>query len=488
MLWLALILPQLPLQVFARGSAEPGLLTVTEAAPGRRICAASPQARALGVKRGQRLASALAVAPALQLRERNPELEEATLKEVADWAGAYTPQLSFCPPDGLLLEIGASLRLFGGESNLRTNLLTGLAALGLHAVAASAPTPLAARWLACAGHGSTPLPPDWRGLLDELPLAVLLDGSNVAGHNLELLAGIGARTLGDIRRLPRAGLARRDAAAVTHTLALAYGETPDLRPSYQPPPRFEHRLVMPSPTIAVEPLLFAARRLFTSLSGWLAARQAAADHCRLVLMHEHGEDTVVDIVTGAPSRDQDRLGLLARERLAALSLPEPVVELRLHADAPSPLAPRSDDLFGDPGTARENARLLVDRLRARLGEDSVRQLRPLAEHRPERAWATLPPADAPRAERGTAPLPAQQRPLWLLPQARRLQPRGLAADATPGEGFQLLSGPERIESGWWDEAGIRRDYHQALDPQGARCWLYRELDPPCDWYLHGYFA
>ena len=38
----------------------------------------------------------------------------------------------------------------------------------------------------------------------------------------------------------------------------------------------------------------------------------------------------------------------------------------------------------------------------------------------------------------------------------------------------MLAGPERIESGWWDGADVRRDYYVASDARGARLWIYRE--------------
>jgi protein ImuB len=56
--------------------------------------------------------------------------------------------------------------------------------------------------------------------------------------------------------------------------------------------------------------------------------------------------------------------------------------------------------------------------------------------------------------------------------------------------LQVLSGPERIESGWWSGQGIARDYYIACAPTGARLWIYRErvATPQAGWFLHGVFA
>ena len=79
--------------------------------------------------------------------------------------------------------------------------------------------------------------------------------------------------------------------------------------------------------------------------------------------------------------------------------------------------------------------------------------------------------------------------MWLLPQ-----PRSLAEiDGRPAYGGNLLrlAGPERIESGWWDEVeankatDVRRDYYVAVSPQGEWLWIFRDAR---GWCLHGYFA
>ena len=45
--------------------------------------------------------------------------------------------------------------------------------------------------------------------------------------------------------------------------------------------------------------------------------------------------------------------------------------------------------------------------------------------------------------------------------------------AAPGGRLTLLEGPERLETGWWDEDGITRDYYTAINPQGMRLWVFR---------------
>jgi len=82
-----------------------------------------------------------------------------------------------------------------------------------------------------------------------------------------------------------------------------------------------------------------------------------------------------------------------------------------------------------------------------------------------------------------------QRPLWMLQKPELLRTeQGLPCY----EGkLKLLSGPERLETGWWDDDGIARDYFVASNPRGVRLWVYRDRGKDSHrrlWYLHGMFG
>jgi protein ImuB len=97
---------------------------------------------------------------------------------------------------------------------------------------------------------------------------------------------------------------------------------------------------------------------------------------------------------------------------------------------------------------------------------------------------------ATRATRNTVsstPAPLTERPFWLLAEPLLLNVRH---DRPIYHGpLQLLRGPERIESGWWDHLRIARDYFVAQDQQAVRYWIYRERDTElARWFLHGVFG
>lgn len=500
MLWLALWLPDLPLAALA---THP--LASVVAARGQ-VVAADEVARAAAVVPGMRTATARALLPEIVVLARDPAREAALIEELACWAGRFTPTISLAPPAALLLEIGASLRLFGGAARLVDTVARGCTERGLKAQLAAAPTPLAALWLARGGDAQGV---SCRVVAEDEPLTQALaplpvDVIDAAPDIAARLAAFGVRRLGDLFALPRAGLAHRLGHAFAEDLDQALGERPDPRLRFIFPPRFALRLELPEPAGEAPALSFMARRLIEALCGWLAQRQAGVAVCTLIF--EHGRSTHsatesrLELRCASPTREPDRLMRILRERLERTRLAAPVEALSLLADACEALPGRSIDLFD---TTREGAAAnaldgLVERLRARLGENAVHGLEPVADHRPECATRPAPLGTAAATQAGA---PAPVRPLWLLAVAEALSEIG-GCPHRGGAALERLAGPERIESGWWDggerriDAGtptsgiealgdVRRDYFVACSAQYECFWIFRDQ---AGWHLHGVFA
>jgi protein ImuB len=392
------------------------------------------------------------------------------LAGLACWAGQFTPRVSVAQ-NAVLLEIGGCERLFGGLAVLRQRVAQGLTEQDIDARIAVAPTPQAALWLAEGGGDSE---------CHDLAALAIADLSWPAG-TVERLTRFGLRTLGQTRRLPSAALARRIGKEAMILLARAYGELPDPRPDFVFPPRFEQAVQLPVPVGNSAALIFAARRLLAALAGWLHARQAGLRECRFELRHRQGL-TELPLRFAEVTRDGTRLERVMRERLERWPLAAPVETLRLVAETVEPLAGGSGDLFTG-GAARESMAALVERLRARLGEERVFGLAPVADHRPECATRRVFPGIR-------ANIMAPPRPFWLLTRPESLaEVRGRPYRHGA---MQLLTGPERIESGWWDQeeavGDLRRDYFIALTADVRWAWVFRELRSPGGWFLHGWFS
>jgi len=133
----------------------------------------------------------------------------------------------------------------------------------------------------------------------------------------------------------------------------------------------------------------------------------------------------------------------------------------------------------------------------------VQRLVAVADHRPERASRRVPAREAARADPGSGPpgpnsrpagavaaLPLH-RPAWLLPESLPLAEHG-ALPLLEGCPLQLLSGPERIETGWWDGDPFARDYYIAQAGDGSLVWVWCSRLPEAPgaarWHLQGRFA
>jgi len=472
-MWIAIRLPQLPLEIFLRGSSTPEPFAVEE-----RHCvfACDRKAFARGVRAGMAVSASLAFAPRLRVVPRDPAAETEALLGVAGWAAQFTPGVALEFPDGVLLEVSGSLKLFGGLEPLLERLRRGLAEMGWSATLAGAPTPRAAFWLALAGKQK------FIGSMVELEPALAVSPVEVlrcGDETLEALEAIGVRTLGELRALPREGVARRFGQELLDELDRALGRLSDPRNFFVPPERFRAAIELSAEVTQAEALLFAARRLIVQLAGFLAARSGGVQRFVLRLKHR---DRATEVAIGlvAPSRDAEHFALLLRERLSSLALAEPVREITLQADDVVPLPGRNLGLLLEQGKPAGNWEHLVERLRARLGTDAVYGLVLRAEHRPERAVSAGEPDSKPLH------LNFGERPFWLLDR-----PKPLAeVSAVPNhEGpLELLAGPERIESGWWDGDDIARDYFVARMQSEALVWIYRERRGEGGWYLHGVFA
>ena len=468
MFWLAIHFPALPLEIYSRGGAVPEPIAVIEKQGNRsRVKVCNEAASAGGVQLGMPGPAAQALVTNLVLRSRDLVAEQESLEGLAAWAGGFTPAVSLQPPDGLLIEIGSCLRLHRGFKNLIAQMRSGLNEMGYSTSLACAPTPHAAWLLALAEQEIAIRDP---AKLEKILGALSVRSLDQPQDTLASLEMLGAHTLGDCLRFPRAGMARRFGQSLLDEFDRALGRLPEAREFFVPPPSFTRRLELPSLVHEAEALLFASRRLLLELEGYLSLRQAGVQEFELVCSHEDVPDTVLKVGFAQPTRALDRMLLLLRETLGRTRLCAPVHTIRLQSSLIQTIELSNLDLFQDNAEAGDG-NLLLERLRIRLGKDAVFSIAPAADHRPELAWR---PCETGGAIKSPGKL---QRPLWLLPVPRPCH----------RERLELQSGPERIESGWWDGMEVERDYYVAQGRNGSRLWVFRDRSSG-GWFVHGLFA
>lgn len=416
------------------------------------------------------------------------------LHGLATWALQFTPRVATVD-EAVVMEVQASARLFGGKRVLRQRVAEDAPGLGIAAVA-WAPTSLAALALARAGLEDGCREP-LADLLDALPIETL---SAVRPHH-GTLAQLGCKTLGDLRKLPRGGVSRRFDKHLLSGLDQAYGTRPEGHAWVELPETFHARLELMSRVELAPAMLFGARRLLLQMCGWLAARHCGTTAYTLRWSHDSmrsktaGEGGELTIRTAQPSREIEHLCRLLAENLAKIQLLAPAGGLELVAVDVQALEETSASLLPDPITQGESLHLVLERIAARLGPERV--LRPVLDEDHRLEWMQhWQPAPQPLPRKGARAVDMPQptfvfaEPLRLATKAHKPMYQGM---------LQLLTGPHRVEGGWWhrvaDDAGqqglnVQRDYWVALSEHAGVLWIYQErlASDQSAWYLHGTFA
>lgn len=477
-LWLAIELPHFALDCRRRSlNNSPALLLADHTGPVSRVHDADATLLAEGIQAGQRLSAALALGSELRVLDYDAQREQKDLAALGQWALRFSSQVVLNPPHGLLLEVGGSLRLFGGHTALRRQVEAGLRGLGLRAHLATAPTPLAANWLAASGQNSDLLTnAALHQEISTLPFTVAIDSV----RDRKRLQGLGVRSIADLLRLPREGLNRRLSRELGLRLDRAFGKQPDPRQPIRPQPHFDADLLLPDEIHHAPLITIACDRLLQQLQGFLRGCQLTTQRLVWHLHHHKEAPTLLVLGTDSPTQDPARWQRVLDERLNALQLPAPVVRVQLRVERLLSFSTHSASLFDEPdGLDSDDSAQLLERLRARFGEQAINGLEIEPAHTPEANWRFTAPA--PDSEHRPPPSP---RPLWLLPQPHPLP----LHHQRPWLDGPLHLGPEteRLESGWWTDQPISRDYFNAHDDHGRWLWVYRDRKSG-GWFLHGWF-
>lgn len=476
-LWMAVHFPRLALQASGISPQDSEPVALVEGQGQKAfILDCTDGATCRGVQHGQLINSALALAPALKIVARQNAVEQTALRRLAKLGYNFTPSVSLESPASLLLEVGGSTHLFGGASDLVAQARGNFAKSGFMPTLALAPTPIAALWLARAKFEiSITQRSELRSVLGRLPIQVIA-WSKESWNSFDRL---GIKHLIDVFRLPRDGLARRFGKDFVRTLDRALGQLPDPRSFWHGPKCCRLNRDLPGELTRIDHILPYVDSMVENLDSELQGHDAAITGMKLVFRHRHQPPTIVLVRSSVPYRQASCWMELIRAKLTDLTTLAPVHEIQLVSDRFMPGTAVSFDMFGGRTSTRESIQRLVDLLRSRLGPQAVFSMTANADFRPEHTFRSVEPGETSPQSRCGLP-----RPLHLLPAPVLLRFSGGRLRHRSSV-LNLLTGPERIEGGWWAQEHWIRDYYQALSSSGVRLWIFHEGR---QWFLHGLYS
>ena len=412
--------PHLPLELARARASEPFppgplILGGRPWDPGP-VVDASPEARALGVRRGIPLGSAHRLVPEATFIDPDPDADRVTIEAAFETLSTFSPGIagSADPLDAAfgLFEVQADglEALWGPEPALIDRLTAALGRTlandGIQAgIAGTRFSATVAAVLAAPGSPILVPPGGEADFLAPHPSGLLTPDPDIRAR----LVRFGLRRIGPVAELARTALVARFGEEGARIHARARGE--ELEP-FRPRRAPEHlRLGLPiePPVEDLEPLRFVLRRLAAALTEQLVARGLAASRARLHLDLDlafarigTGVDLDVEQRFPEPTADAEAIERLLFARLERTPPPAAVARLTLELDGTAPAAGQQLPLF-TPQAARA-ARLdwQLARLALTFGEDRVRRVAVTDPEAPlpETRWAWRPVASG---ERGVAP-------------------------------------------------------------------------------------
>jgi protein ImuB len=288
---------------------------------------------------------------------------------------------------------------------------------------------------------------------------------------------------------------------------------PDPRENYRAPERFTADYDLHEEQSDSTLLLNACQELLLRLERFLLTRQLAVQQVLFDFFHLQDPATHISLGCVQADRAVQHWSDLLALKFDRLTLPAAVIAIQLRAGRSQAFPAETDILPFDQQVKRQNKLSiahLAERLSARIGGESVHGVMIVAEHRPQYAWrrqdvcgdvphcASVAHYRTDHLSQHTSLLDEMQcnaslmlrRPLWLLQEPQLL---ATEQNLPVYEGIlKLLDGPERLETGWWDDDGIARDYFVARNPGGVQLWVYRDRREKggCRrrWFLHGIFG
>lgn len=362
----------------------PPPMTETKLLGNTRLDVVSHEAQRLGVRSGQTIAQARARAGALAVRVVRPDAVRDVLARLAEIALAFGATVSYSTEEDVVwVDVTGCAHLHAptqpeGEALLGRRLKSAIESFGHRCAVVIADGPRVASMLARMTRVDADVlvvaPGTNARALAPLPVRALPLGDGDA----RWLAKVGVKTIGEMRALPRSGLASRLGAQAHVVLALMDGDDRAPLTPYVPPEIPEETATLEYGVEGTDALTFVAKTLCDRLGARLAGRAVAASKLELelkldaALLEDRRADTdIITCILPSPLSAAGDLLAAMRPRLERLVLRAPVLAAKLRAPTLVHKPQAALSLFDAQPKADRALPRLVAELAADLGPDAV---------------------------------------------------------------------------------------------------------------------
>jgi protein ImuB len=301
-----------------------------------------------------------------------------------------------------------------------------------------------------------------------------LSSSDIDHKDLHKLARIGIKTYADLCQLPVAEIANRVSRYSMSVINELLGKEAARLKFYQTKAAYHDYTELLYDISLSDKLLPVIARCLNKLSQFLLIRNAHSLVIEIGFFQREHDTLILSFNSIRPIyKSQDWLSIISL-RMESLSFESPVFGLSIKCVEYEVAQVANDDMFEQKST-HVAAMTLLSRLQSKLGQQSLQRIHFVDDFRPELSQQkakVLSPSNTNCTAKNNSIF--ADRPGLLLPHP---EPLTLAVE--------VLKGPERIQTGWWDDQSINRDYYIGQSQDGQQVWIFKT--PNKQWYLHGYF-
>ena len=481
MLWLAIHFPNLALEVFTSPQRKIQNLCPSVVTYKNKVVATNSAAVKAGVLPNTSLVTAKSITNELQYFKKNLSKEIKELASLSEPLHQFSSMICIAESDCLLIEIGKSSKLFTtDEVLLKINNL--YLELGYTTRIRFSQSILEAIILATTGADR----------IQEASLGLArLEEHGISPSVQTAMTDMGFSKFEDLLSLSRPELGKRFGKEIPFLLSKLDGQHNDPQKYLYASESFELEKQLIQAVQSKGPYLDKQMLdLAIELEKWLVKRNLNCERLEWQFSEHTKKTTLISVDFSGGAQSHQEFLHVTRLRIEKKELPFEVLTIRLAAKLTSERQSTTDCLISSSRKRlglipNHNASQLVNRLRARLGNDACVQLKTKAHHSPESSWTKDYSLNLGEMKWGSNRSIYKKRPLWLLKTPTLI----------PIDQFLLIEGPEKIKTEWWNHSSSRT-YYIAQHQSGSICWIYKYERPVATkntsneevFYLHGYFG